>query len=100
LDREPLALLFQKSPDAAMQMLAAMGHKTRKADELLRTRVSRNVNEEVEEKLSPLERIADWISWFSGSMPFLALNAAWFVIWISINTLPLGVPQFDPYPFG
>ena len=31
-------------------MLAAMGRMTRKADALLRTRVSRNVNEEVEER--------------------------------------------------
>ena len=24
----------------------------------------------------------------------------WFLIWVSINTLPLGIPQFDPFPFG
>ena len=100
LDRDDLLLLFQKSPTAALRLLAAMSHMTRKADELLRTRVSRNVNEEVEEKISPLQRVADWISWFSGSMLFLVLNAAWFVIWIGVNTLNVGVPQFDPYPFG
>ena len=100
LDRDDLLLLFQKSPNAALRLLAAMGHMTRKADELLRTRVSRNANEEAEEKISALQRIADWISWFSGSMSFLLLNAVWFVIWIALNTLPLGVPQFDPYPFG
>jgi CRP-like cAMP-binding protein len=48
LDREDLLLLFQKRPDAALHMLAAMSGMTRKADELLRTRVSRNVNEEME----------------------------------------------------
>ncbi len=100
LDRDDLLMLFQKSPTAALRLLAAMSHMTRKADELLRTRVSRNVNEEVEEKISPLQRVADWISWFSGSMLFLVLNAAWFVIWIAVNTLPIGLPQFDPYPFG
>src|SRR5450432_577941 len=100
LDRDDLLLLFQKSPNAALRLLAAMGHMTRKADELLRTRVSRNANEEAEEKISPLQRVADWISWFSGSMSFLLLNAIWFVVWIALNTLPLGVEQFDPYPFG
>src|SRR5689334_16818320 len=30
LDRDHLLLLFQKSPDSALQMLAAMGRKTRK----------------------------------------------------------------------
>ncbi len=100
LDRDDLLLLFQKRPDAALNMLAAMSTMTRKADELLRTRVSRNVNEEMEEHSTPLQHIADWIAWFSGSMPFLIINAAWFIIWISLNTLHLGVPAFDPYPFG
>ena len=100
LDREDLILLFQKTPAAALRLLAAMGHMTRKADELLRTRVSRNVNEEVEERLSTFQRIADWISWFSGSMAFLLVNAAWFATWIALNTLPLGIRAFDPYPFG
>jgi CRP/FNR family cyclic AMP-dependent transcriptional regulator len=100
LDREDLLLLFQRTPAAALRLLAAVGHMTRKADELLKTRVSRNVNEEVEEHLSTLQRVADWIAWFSGSMPFLLLNLIWFVGWITINTLPLGIRAFDPYPFG
>ena len=100
LDRDDLLLLFQKRPDAALNMLAAMSTMTRKADELLRTRVSRNVNEEMEEHSTPLQRIADWIAWFSGSMPFLMINAGWFIIWITLNTTRTGLPQFDPYPFG
>jgi CRP/FNR family cyclic AMP-dependent transcriptional regulator len=100
LDREDLLLLFQRTPAAALRLLAAVGHMTRKADELLKTRVSRNVNEEVEEHLSTLQRVADWIAWFSGSMPFLLINLIWFVTWIAINTLPLGIRAFDPYPFG
>jgi len=100
LDRDDLLLLFQKSPNAALRLLAAMSHMTRKADELLRTRVSRNANEEAAEKITALERVADWISWFSGSMQFLLLNAVWFMIWIAVNVWPLGVPQFDPFPFG
>jgi uncharacterized membrane protein len=100
LDRGDLVLLFQRLPEAALHMLAALTGLTRKADELLRTRVSRNVNEEMEVHSTALLRIADWIAWFSGSMAFLILNGGWFVIWIALNTLPLGVPAFDPYPFG
>ncbi len=100
LDRDDLLLLFQKRPDAALNMLAAMSTMTRKADELLRTRVSRNVNEEMEEHSTPLQRVADWIAWFSGSMPFLMINAGWFIVWIILNTVHTGIPQFDPYPFG
>ncbi|MEO8378635.1 MAG: DUF1003 domain-containing protein [Acidobacteriota bacterium] len=100
LDRDDLLLLFRKTPDAAVRLLAAMGHMTRKADDLLRTRVSRNVNDEVEEHLSGFQKVADWIAWFSGSMAFLLLNAVWFIGWIAINTLPLGLSHFDPFPFG
>ena len=100
LDRDDLLLLFQNTPAAALRLLAAMSQMTRRADELLRTRVSRNVNEEVEESLTALQRVADWIAWFSGSMSFLFLNAVWFVAWILINTFSFGVRQFDPYPFG
>src|SRR3982751_3387083 len=100
LDRDDLLLLFQKKPDAGLNMLASMSTMLREADNLLRTRVSRNVNDEMEEKLTPLQRISDWIAWFSGSMHFLMLNGLWFVVWIAINTLPLGITQFDPFPFG
>lgn len=106
LDRDDLLLLFQKRPDAALHMLAAMSRMTRKADELLRTRVSRNVNEEVEIHTTPLQKIADWIAWFSGSMPFLLINVVWFATWIALNTIILpidpatGKPGFDPFPFG
>ena len=100
LDRDDLLLLFQKRPDSALNMLAAMSGMLRKADKLLQTRVSRNVNVEMEEKLSSLQRIADWIAWFSGSMQFLIVNLIWFGVWIAINILPLGFTQFDPFPFG
>ena len=100
LDRDDLLLLFQKTPEAAVRLLAAVGHMTRKADELLQTRVSRNVNIEVEENLSALQKVADWIAWFSGSMPFLLINLIWFVSWIVVNTFHVGIPAFDPYPFG
>lgn len=106
LDRDDLLLLFQKKPDAALHMLAAMSGMTRKADQLLRTRVSRNANEEVQVHSTPLQKAADWIAWFSGSMPFLLINFVWFVTWIALNTLILPVDPvtqergFDPFPFG
>ena len=100
LNRDNLLAFFQRKPDAAIDMIAAMGAMIRKADDILRTRVSRNVNEELQEKLTIIQRVADWIAWFSGSMPFLAINTAWFVIWILVNTFNVGFRQFDPYPFG
>ena len=100
LDRDDLVLLFQKKPEAALHMLAALSSLTRKADELLRTRVSKNLNEEMSmQRLSILDRISDWLAWFSGSMPFLILHSLWFITWISLNKFILPRP-FDEYPFG
>ena len=100
LDRDDLLLLFKKTPAAALALLASMGHMTRKADALLRTRVSRNANEEAEEQRGFILRVADWVSWFSGSMSFLAIHAIWFVTWILLNTGSIGIKPFDPYPYG
>jgi CRP/FNR family cyclic AMP-dependent transcriptional regulator len=100
LNRENLLLFFKKKPDAALDMIAAMGAMIRKADDILRTQVSKNVNEEIQEKLTLIQRASDWLAWFSGSMPFLVLSIVWFGTWILINTTDLGIPHFDPFPFG
>ena len=100
LDRDDLLLLFRKQPDAALNMLAAISTMLRKVDRLLQTRVSRNVNEEMEDRLPTLQRVADWIAWFSGSMQFLIINGLWFLVWVIINTFQTGFSQFDPFPFG
>jgi uncharacterized membrane protein len=100
LDRDDLVLLFQRKPESALHMLAALSGLTRKADELLRTRVSRNLNEEMEEHVSFLQGVADWLAWFSGSMPFLISHTVWFLVWISLNTFILRERSFDPFPFG
>jgi uncharacterized membrane protein len=52
------------------------------------------------ERRSLVDRVADLIGSFSGSMTFVGLHVAWLVSWFLINTghIP-GVPRFDPYPF-
>jgi uncharacterized membrane protein len=100
LERDDLIALVKRSPELALDILAMMSRETRRADELLRARVTRNVNEEAQEQMTPLQRAADLIAEFSGSMGFLMMNAVWFVIWIALNTMHLGIEHFDPYPFG
>jgi uncharacterized membrane protein len=99
LDRDDLHSFLQKNPHAAVDLLATMGQRIRSTDEILRRRAARNINLEMEINSTTLEKIADVIAEFSGSITFLILNALWFFCWIGWNSLP-GVPHFDPYPFG
>jgi uncharacterized membrane protein len=46
------------------------------------------------------DRLADWITAFSGSMPFVYLHIVWFVGWIALNRGLFGLTPFDPFPFG
>ena len=76
--------------------LQTIVRETIKEEELI---VQRVANPE-KEKISQAQRIADWITALSGSVPFLLINAIIFVVWICMNTLPLPGMRFDPYPFG
>ncbi len=98
LDREDLQQLFRKRPDAALDMLAAMGRMTRKANAMLQARVSRNVNEEVQvDRGNLVMRTADLVADFSGSITFLVIHVLLFAIWLGFNSTPLA---FDPFPFN
>ena len=46
------------------------------------------------------DRIANGMTDFSGSMAFFYLHIVWFCVWILLNTGHLGLPQFDPFPYG
>ncbi len=99
LDRPTLIEFLRRRPEAALDMMAVMGSRMRATTNRLRQMATRNANEATETKLTMLDRITDAIAAFSGSLNFLALHAAWFLVWIVLNTVP-GLPAFDPYPFG
>jgi CRP/FNR family transcriptional regulator, cyclic AMP receptor protein len=101
LDRDDLEKFLLMRPSAALDLLAALGQRLRANTELLRHTATRNVNEEMEDKRTPVQKAADWIADFSGSIPFLMLHLVVFAGWIILNVdlLP-GVQAFDPFPFG
>jgi uncharacterized membrane protein len=107
LDRGDLELFLKQHPHASLDMLAAMGRRLRVTADKLRHTASRNVNEEIEDRRTRVEKAADWIAEFSGSIPFLNLHLMFFFTWIVLNTrwianLPWLAPitGFDPFPFG
>jgi uncharacterized membrane protein len=46
------------------------------------------------------ERLADWITTFSGRMYFVYFHIVWFGVWIAVNLGFFGIQPFDPFPFG
>jgi uncharacterized membrane protein len=103
VDRDDLSHLFRVHPEAGLDIISAMGKRLRRTVELLRHTATRNVNTEVEDRRTTVERAADWIAEFSGSIPFLMLHIVLFAVWILLNTnwLPgWKPPDFDPFPFG
>lgn len=99
LDRATLIDFIRRRPDAALDMMAVMSGRMRDTTNRLRQMATRNANEEMETKLTMLERVTDAIAEFSGSLAFLGLHAIWFLTWIGLNTIP-GLLAFDPFPFG
>jgi uncharacterized membrane protein len=46
------------------------------------------------------DRVADTITSLSGRMGFAYVHIVWFGLWILLNTGRVGVPAFDPFPYG
>jgi uncharacterized membrane protein len=101
VDRAQLDHFLQRHPAATLDLLTAMGRRLRATSEKLRHTASRNVNEEIEDKRTAVQKAADWIAEFSGSIAFLVLHVVIFTAWIVLNLgwIP-GVPVFDPFPYG
>ena len=98
LSRDAFLSFVRSNPDVALEMLSALTDRLRRTDELLRSRVSRNVNEEQEARLTVADRAADLIAEFGGSWKFIILSIVLILFWIIFNTFIL-VRGFDPAPY-
>jgi CRP/FNR family transcriptional regulator, cyclic AMP receptor protein len=103
VDREDIEALLKQHPAAAMDLLTATGRRLRDVNRKLRHTASRDINEEVEDRRTTVMKMADWISEFSGSLPFLFIHCGLFALWIVLNTGALShtiLGGWDPFPFG
>ena len=98
LPRQAFLSFVRLNPDVALGMLAALSDRLRRTDELLRSRVSRNVNEESERRATMADRAADLIAEFGGSWKFIIASMVLILAWILFNTYVL-IRGFDPAPF-
>jgi uncharacterized membrane protein len=61
-------------------------------------KTARNVNVQHREGLSPIDRLALWITEHVGTMGFFLIIFLWTSIWLSWNTLAPANLKFDPFP--
>ena len=85
------------NPVVALEMLSAVFARLRRTDELLQSRVSRNVNEEQDKRSTVADRMADLIAEFGGSWKFIGTSMGLIVFWIIMNTVL--ARAFDPAPY-
>jgi uncharacterized membrane protein len=97
IDRNDITVLLNTKPMAGMDMLTIVEKHLRSAHELMRTRVARNLNEEMDEQETFGQRMADGVARFGGSWGFVITFGVVLAIYVSINSiLPI---RWDPYPF-
>jgi len=98
LARPEFLSFIRSNPDVALEMLSAVTHRLRRTDELLRSRVSRNVNDEEEARMTMADRAADMIAEFGGSWKFIGASIGLIIFWIVLNSL-LMRRSFDAAPY-
>lgn len=87
------------SPPTAAAAAAALARPT-SLEALRRMRKPlRNVNKEQQQRLTPLNRLAVWITQHVGTMGFFLIILAWTFVWLNWNFLAPKSLRFDP-PMG
>src|SRR5215471_18770206 len=97
IDRTDISTLLQQRPLAGLDMMTMIESQLRATHELMRTRVSRNLNTEMEEAETLGDRMADLMAKFGGSWKFVISFGVVMVVYTVINSLM--AKPWDPYPF-
>lgn len=99
LTRDDFLSFMGSDPRVTLELLTALTARLRRTDDLLRHRVSRNVNEIEAARMTKGDRAADFVAEFGGSWKFIIATILFLNLWILVNLLraPIG---FDPYPYA
>ena len=98
LSRDSFLKFIRNNPIVALEMLSATFSRLRHTDKMLQQRVSRNVNEEQDKRMTLSDRAADTIAEFGGSWKFILTAIGIIITWIIFNSWVL-IKGFDPIPY-
>ncbi len=97
IDRSDISTLLTRKPLAGLDMMTMIEKQLRDTQEIMRTRVSRNLNTEMEGAESLGDRLADRVAKFGGSWRFVISFGMVLAVYTLINIF---IPKpWDPYPF-
>ena len=98
LSRDNFLRFINSNPGVALEMLSAVFQRLRHTDKMLQQRVSRNVNEEQDKRMTIADRAADVIAEFGGSWKFIITAIGIIIAWIVFNSYIM-VKGFDAAPY-
>src|SRR5215213_3406348 len=97
LTREQFHAFLRKHPSAAIHMMTILGQRQRETNEKLRG--VRNLNQEIEHRMTRWGRISSKMASLTASQWFTLINVVFFGAWMIVN-LSMGKDAFDAAPFG
>ncbi len=90
-------------PQAALVMIQEIGRRLRQTNKLVSQRLTRNINVEMDEKMTVGQRVADKVAAFGGSWTFIFIFVGFLLVWMIVNSILIGKlssgQQFDAYPY-
>ena len=98
VDRDDIAVLLQRKPLAAMDMLTVLGRQFHASQQLVRLRANRSANEIIDKEATFGERIADMVAGFGGSWTFIISFGFALAVYMTIDAA-MGKKGWDPYPY-
>jgi uncharacterized membrane protein len=106
LSRADFEQFLLAHPQAALEVIRGITSRLRQTNLLVSQRISRNINDEMDGRLSRGQRIADKVAAFGGSWTFIFIFLSILIVWMAVNTVILSHmgkgengAQFDPYPY-
>jgi len=99
LTQTVLTAFILKRPHVSLTLLGNLSARLRATNTLLSQRVSRNVDEDIEKRLTWGDRLADRVAELNGSWAFIIALIGLTITWVIVNTGTILHPPFDPYPF-
>jgi uncharacterized membrane protein len=99
MKRNDFLAFIHERPSVAILMISEIGQRLRATNDLVTSLASKNVNVEMDERLSFGDRLADKTTDMFGSWKFIIWFMVFLGVWVSFNIVQLIFAPFDSYPF-